>query len=113
MQAAFGCITRHGSVLRLSVQIRPGAKRDSIDEVTPEYVGVHVAAKAQEGAANKQLCDYLAQVLGVRKRDVNVTNATAKSRRKVVEIETDRITPELAWSSLLSASTSAPSTKSS
>lgn len=96
MQASFAAITRHGAVLRLCIQVRPGAKRNSIDEITPDYIGVHVAAKAQEGAANKELCDYLAQVLGVRKREVSVSNATVKSRRKVVEVETEVISADMA-----------------
>jgi len=100
MQASFSCITRHGPVLRLSIQVRPGAKRNSIDEITPDYIGVHVAAKAQEGAANKELCEYLAEVLGVRKREVGVSNATAKSRRKVVEVETEGISTDMAMSAL-------------
>lgn len=100
MQASFSCITRHGAVLRLSIQVRPGAKCNSIDEITTEYIGVHVAAKAQEGAANKELCEYLAEVLGVRKREVSVTSATAKSRRKVVEVETEEVSTDMVMAAL-------------
>lgn len=96
MQASFSAITRQGSILRICIQVRPGAKRNSIDEVTPDYIGVHVAARAQEGAANKELCDYLAEVLGVRKREVTVSNATVKSRRKVVQVQTEEISTDMA-----------------
>ena len=105
MQASFSCVTRAGPVLRVTVQARPGAKKNSIDEVTQEYVGVHVAAKPQEGAANKELCEFLSEVFGVRKRDVAVAPFSAKSRQKVIEVTTDDISPEQALASLHRLST--------
>lgn len=105
MQSTASCVMRCGPVLRITVQARPGAKKNSIDEVTAEYVGIHIAARPQEGAANQELCEFVAEVLGLRRREVAISPASAKSRSKVLEVSSSTLSAEAVLTALQRAST--------
>lgn len=71
-----------GAVLALHVQ--PKAART-------EYVGVHgdtlkfrVAAPPVDGAANEEICRYLAERFGLRKGDVIVQTGQASRHKRII-----------------------------
>ena len=74
--------SEEGAVLALHVQ--PKAART-------EYVGVHgdalkfrVAAPPVDGAANEEICRYLAERFGLRKGDVIVQTGQASRHKRII-----------------------------
>ena len=89
MQSNF-CISKKNNIIIIPVQARPNARQSKIQEITPDYVGISIAAPPHDGEANKELCELIASVLpGIKKRQVGVRPGTQKSRSKLVEVETD------------------------
>jgi uncharacterized protein (TIGR00251 family) len=72
----------------ISVKVIPRSKRNSVEwesEVEGEGLRVRLTAPPVDGAANEALVGFLAERLGVPKRQVVVVRG-AKSRQKVVEV---------------------------
>ncbi|XP_067664844.1 UPF0235 protein C15orf40 homolog isoform X1 [Haliotis asinina] len=59
-----------------------------VEDISPEGVGVQIAAPPMEGEANAELVKYMAKVLGVRKSDVSLDRGS-KSRNKMLVITGD------------------------
>jgi uncharacterized protein len=81
-----------GEGVRISVRVRPGARRD---EVGGSWAGprgpalaVAVRARAVEGAANAAVVAVLAAAFGVRRGNVEIV-AGARGRDKVVAVRGD------------------------
>lgn len=75
--------------VRLRVHASPGARSKSELRSYDQWRGalvVAVAAPAQEGKANQELCRFLAEIFGVSIRSV-VVDEGYKSRDKVVRVE--------------------------
>ncbi|XP_067664845.1 UPF0235 protein C15orf40 homolog isoform X2 [Haliotis asinina] len=72
----------------VKVLAKPGAKYNGITDISPEGVGVQIAAPPMEGEANAELVKYMAKVLGVRKSDVSLDRGS-KSRNKMLVITGD------------------------
>ena len=51
---------------------KPGAKQSAITEFTDTHIGVHLAARAQEGEANSELVRTIAAALEVPKGRVSI-----------------------------------------
>ncbi|MEW6660025.1 MAG: DUF167 domain-containing protein [Thermodesulfobacteriota bacterium] len=83
--------TSQGYILRLLVV--PGASRTQVVGLHGDRLKVRVAAAPEKGAANKNLLEFLAKVLGVPKKAVRLAGG-AQSREKVVEIQD--LSPDLA-----------------
>lgn len=64
-------------------------------DISPDGVGVQIAAPAREGEANGELMRYLAEVLDVRKRSISMDRGL-KSRAKVLVIDSEEISLEQA-----------------
>lgn len=65
---------------------KPGSKIDGITAVEPDYVGVSIMAPPRDGEANEGIREYIAAVLSIKKRDVDVVKGD-KSHDKVLRIE--------------------------
>ena len=65
------------------VRVVPRAGRTELDGVVDGALRVRLAAAPVEGAANRELCEYLAGVLDLRKRDVVIVSGT-RGRQKSV-----------------------------
>lgn len=79
---------------RLSVYVQPRASRTGIAGRHGPYLKIRIASPPVDQAANEELLRFLAERLGVHRRDVRLI-AGPTSRRKVIEIEglsTERIT---------------------
>jgi hypothetical protein len=70
---------------RLALRIVPNAKRDEVLGEYGEAVKVKVAAPAVEGKANEALLEFLAEKLGIHRRDIALISGE-KSRDKIVEM---------------------------
>eukprot|EP00897_Mesotaenium_endlicherianum_P006345 jgi/Mesen1/5739/ME000029S05052 len=82
-----GCIrvTPSGAI-SIAVQAKPGSRQASISSVGEETVGVQIDAPPRDGEANSALLEFIAEVLGVKKRQVSLS-VGSKSRSKVVLVE--------------------------
>ncbi|MFI4889166.1 MAG: DUF167 domain-containing protein [Steroidobacterales bacterium] len=71
--------------IRVDVYIQPRASRTELAGMHDGVVKIRIAAPAIENAANRALIEFIAQHLGIARRDVRVV-AGSTSRRKVLEI---------------------------
>lgn len=74
------------SVAKLSVKVVPRASRSEIAGWLGDRLKVKVAAPPQDGRANAELEAFLAEKLGLPKRNVRVATGHGSSS-KVVELE--------------------------
>ncbi len=56
----------------LIVEAKPNSKNDSVLDVTEEAVSVSITAPPKDGQANLHLKVFFAEVLGLKKRDIDV-----------------------------------------
>lgn len=82
---------RTGAVT-VSVHVKPGAKHNNITDVSPEAVGVAIAAAPTDGEANAELLRFLAEVLQLKKNQVALDKGS-RSRNKLVTVGTS-LSPE-------------------
>jgi uncharacterized protein len=73
-----------GSLL-LKIHVQPGARRTEVAGLHGDALKVRVAAAAVEDRANEALVAFIAQRLGVARRDVAIASG-ARSREKRVEV---------------------------
>ena len=71
--------------MTLSVWVTPGASRSESAGVADGRLRIRLAAPAREGKANAELVRFLAELLGVTRKDVTVT-AGSGGRRKLVHV---------------------------
>ncbi len=88
------------SAATLRLRVVPNAKRSEVVGAHGEALKVKVQAPAVDGKANEALLAFLAEKLGVARRDVTLV-AGEKSRDKTAAIE--GLDPETARQRLLSA----------
>ena len=83
----FGALRFHesGGEVVLSVHARPRSKRSRIEGVREGALDVAVHAAPQDGAANEEILEVIADALGVPKRSVRLVRGGA-SRQKVVAV---------------------------
>ena len=74
-------VTESVAGVTLSLRVVPRAKRSAIDGVVEGALRLRIAAPPVEGAANKAVIAYLAAMLGVPKRDINLLSG-GQSRQK-------------------------------
>ncbi len=79
------CVRSPDGTLVLRIHAQPGAKRTGIAGLHGEALKVRVAAPPLEDRANEALIAFLAERLGVAKRDVRLVSG-AKSREKRFEV---------------------------
>lgn len=69
----------------IKIQAKPGAKQNSITDMSDDAVSVAISAPPVEGEANTELVKYLSSVLGLRKSDVSLDRGS-KSRQKLIVV---------------------------
>ncbi|CAG5958491.1 unnamed protein product [Menidia menidia] len=72
--------------LTITVRAKPGSQRSGIADVSPEAVGVSIAAPPADGEANAELIRYLAEVLDLKKTHVSLEKGS-RSRDKLVRVD--------------------------
>ena len=70
---------------RLKLRIVPNAKRNEVTGEHGDAVKIKVAAPALEGKANEALLEFIAEKLGLHRRNLTLI-AGEKSRDKLIEI---------------------------
>ena len=70
----------------ITVQIQPNAKQNEVLVFEEGVLRVKIAAPPVKGKANKELVDFLSQLLGISKSSINIDKGLT-SRRKVIAIE--------------------------
>jgi len=75
---------KEGSV-RFEVRAKPRAKKSRVVRGHGDTVEIALAAPPVDGAANEELLRYLAEVLGIAKRDVMLVRGET-SRTKLVAV---------------------------
>jgi len=70
---------------RLKLRIVPNAKRNEVTGEHGDAVKIKVAASAIEGKANEALLEFIAEKLGIHRRNLTLI-AGEKSRDKLIEI---------------------------
>lgn len=79
------CLRSPDGTLVLRVHAQPGAKRTEVAGLHGESLKIRVAAPPLEDRANEALAAFLAERLGVARRDVKLASG-AKSREKRFEV---------------------------
>jgi uncharacterized protein len=69
----------------IPIRALPRARRTALDGVIDGALRVRLAAPPVEGAANKAILQYLAEVLGVPKRDLDLVSGE-QGRHKLVRV---------------------------
>ncbi|XP_076338240.1 UPF0235 protein C15orf40 homolog [Tachypleus tridentatus] len=75
----------------IKLHAKPGAKENMITSIDENVVSVQVAAPPVDGEANNELVGFIAELLGVRKRNV-VLEKGFKSREKTLSVTADELT---------------------
>lgn len=69
----------------IKILAKPGAKQNSVTDISEEGIGIQINASPVEGQANTELLKYIATVTGVKKGDITLVKG-GKSRQKTVSI---------------------------
>jgi uncharacterized protein len=78
-------LTEQPGGVTIPIRAVPRAARNALDGVAEGALRVRLAAPPVEGAANKALVAFLAELLGVPKRDVEIVTGE-RGRRKLVRV---------------------------
>ena len=71
---------------KISVRVRPNARRDELVGIREGVLVMLVAAPALDGRANRALCRVLAKRVGVAPSSVTIVHGE-RSRNKLVQVE--------------------------
>jgi uncharacterized protein (TIGR00251 family) len=81
-------ISERGGRLRFDVRLQPRASRDEIVGVHDGALRVRLRAPPVEGAANDALVTFLADELGLSRRQVRIISGIG-SKSKVIEVDAE------------------------
>ena len=71
--------------LVLSIHVQPGARRSEVAGAHGDSLKIRVQAPATEDRANEALIEFVAQRLGIARRDVTLASG-ARSREKKLHV---------------------------
>lgn len=86
-------LRRDGDDLLLVIHAQPGARQSAFAGLHGEAFKLRLAAPAQEGRANRELCRFLAEAFGVPSSQVQLL-AGDSSRHKRVRVQAPACWPE-------------------
>ena len=81
-------IREHDGRLRFDVRVQPRASKDEIAGVREGTLRVRLRAPPVDGAANQALVSFLADELGISRRQVRIVSGLG-SRSKVIEVDAE------------------------
>ncbi|MBI4432806.1 MAG: DUF167 domain-containing protein [Candidatus Omnitrophica bacterium] len=73
--------------MKISVQVKAGSKRESVEKIDEKHYRVTVKAPPREGLANEAVIRALKERFGVPKSLVTIVSGH-RAKRKIVEIAT-------------------------
>lgn len=68
----------------LELHVQPGASRTEVAGLHGERLKIRLAAPASDGRANAALIEFLAEQLGVPRRNVSIASGAASRRKRVI-----------------------------
>ena len=83
-----------GGRLHLSLQGKPGARRDAFGRVHDGRLQVQIACVAEDGRATDRLLEFLAEQFGVPRRSVTLLHGRTSARKAVSIDAPKRLPPE-------------------
>jgi len=96
-------VSEDAAGVTIAVQVVPRASRNEVTGVQGGLLKVRLTAPPVEGAANEALLAFLAEALGLRRRDLELASGE-RARRKLVRIRgldaaavRERLAPGAAW----------------
>ena len=72
--------------VRIALQAHPGAKRNEVVRFEEGVWHLKIAAPPTEGKANKELIEFLSEILDVSKSRITIEKGTT-SHRKLISVE--------------------------
>lgn len=88
--------------VRLVLHIMPNAKKSQIIGPLGNVLKVRLQALPIEGKANEALIRYLAETLGISRREISITHGHT-SKRKIVEVYASQVSVDSVKGMLLAA----------
>lgn len=79
-------VTSAGGRVRFSVRVQPRASNNQIAGVHGDALKVRLTAPPVDGAANKELIEFLADIFDVGRQSIRIVGGES-SRSKIVEID--------------------------
>jgi len=79
-------IRQHGSAVRITVRAQPRASRTEVVGQHGDAIRIRIAAPPVEGAANRELLQFVARTVGVGQTAVRLAGGVS-GRNKVIEID--------------------------
>ncbi len=76
-------LTAKGAGVEFEVFAKPSAKKSAVRGLRDGALEVAVAAPPKEGEANEELVRFLAEALGVPRRDVTLVRGASARRKRV------------------------------
>lgn len=76
--------TRPRAGVVINVKVVPGASRSEIAGTLGDHLKVRLAAPPEDGRANRELVEVLAQACGVGRADVAVLTGHANAQKRVL-----------------------------
>lgn len=73
-------------MVRISIRVHPGAKQNAIVRLENGVWHIKIAASPVEGKANRELIEFISEVLGVSKSRITIEKGTT-SRKKLIAVE--------------------------
>lgn len=71
--------------MRISVKVKPGAKKDKVERVSDKELSVRLKAPPKEGKANKALIDVLSEYFSIPKSRITIARGES-GRNKIIDI---------------------------
>ena len=71
--------------MKIAVKVKPNAKQQKIEEISPDNYLIHLKSPPVDGKANRELIKLLSEKFQVTKSQV-VIKLGLSSRQKVIEI---------------------------
>ena len=88
--------------MRLTVHAKPGARANLLEYLEDGSVRVWLKATPVDGKANKELVDYLSELLDIKKADIRLHTGSS-GRFKILDIDLEKEAVELKLSSFRKA----------
>ncbi|RQD61791.1 MAG: YggU family protein [Desulfonatronovibrio sp. MSAO_Bac4] len=72
------------STWRVRILVQPGAKNSEIQGIQENRLKVRIQARPVEGKANKDLCSFLAQAIGIRKSQLQLEKGLTSRQKSIL-----------------------------
>jgi uncharacterized protein (TIGR00251 family) len=85
------------STWRIRVLVQPGARKNEVTGRHGDRIRIRIQAPPVDGKANRYLCSFLAEILGIRKNQLSIEKGLSAREKSVLVSDVD----ELFWKNFL------------